>query len=347
VRANGLVASPVLFGPKPWHWIVSWGSHVLVRLGVYGALLAIAGSFRLPRQVAVIAGLVLDLSLYQLAVYQTRVPKMRDAALLPAAAARAVSNQAERSDAPTNPESRRALELASKTGSRELYWYVYQFAHLDPCRGKWRTDYYQAGVDRLLGFDRVSGGNQDALLGCGVPKLRVATDVRIASSPEDARARLRDATAAGDQLPTVIHLVAGSDAPRAEHAEGAVGDVIVERFTLGELVVTVDVATADGAWLVYDDAYHPGRRAEVNGLETPVQVANLAWKAVRIPHGRSTVRFWFRHGANHVLGTSIALFGLVSGAGLIAWMLACTLLGARGQDTSCRRSLSAGPRAPQ
>jgi hypothetical protein len=59
----------------------------------------------------------------------------------------------------------------------------------------------------------------------------------------------------------------------------------------------------------------------VNGADTPIHLANLAWKAVRVPPGSSEVRFWFRHGANHALGGAIALFGLASGAGLVGWMV--------------------------
>lgn len=317
-----VAASPVLFGPQPWAWVKDWGSHVLVRLGVYGALLGACAAFAWPTRAAVAIALVLDLSLYQLAVHETRVPKIRDAALLPATAVRAPFYQAERSDAPADAESQRALALAVKTGSREIYWFAYPFASFDPCRGKFRTDYYQAGVDRLLAFERASGGRHDALLGCGVPKLRVVADARIASSADDARDRLLEATRAGDARPTVIQLAAGSEAPPGERSEGPAGRSAVQRFALGELVADVDVATPGGAWLVYDDAYHAGWRASVDGAETPVHVANLAWKAVRVPQGRSTVRLWFRHGANHALGTAIALFGLVSGGVLVAWMIA-------------------------
>jgi uncharacterized membrane protein YfhO len=105
----------------------------------------------------------------------------------------------------------------------------------------------------------------------------------------------------------------------------------MQHFTLGELVADVEVDAPEGAWLVYADAFHAGWRAAVNGVEVPVQVANLAWKAVRVPHGSSTVRFWFHHGANHALGTSIALFGLASGAGLFGWMLVSALSSARGR----------------
>jgi hypothetical protein len=332
---ESLAATPQLFGPTPWQWqwLAEGGPYVFVRLGLYGALLAACSISRLPRHAALALGLALDLSLHQLAIYQTLVSKTHDAALLEATAVRAPHFQADRPDVPVDPTrpdtdseanraSQRALELAERTGTG-LYWYVYQFAQLDPCHSKWRTDYYQVGVDRLLAVGRVKGAQIDALLGCGVPKLRVVVDARIAGSQREARARVREATRTTHPGPTVIQLAAGSEAPPASGAPAlSAGRVEVAHFTLGELVADVEVDAGGGAWLVYDDAFHAGWRASVNGADTPVHVANLAWKAVRVPPGKSRVRFWFQHGANHVLGSAIALFGLASGAGLVGWMVA-------------------------
>jgi hypothetical protein len=318
LAVEGLAAAPRLLGPAPWSWIGEWGVHVLVRLGVYAAALAAAAAAGRCRRPAIALALALDLALYQLAVWETRVPRVHEPALLAATAAREPVYQEARHDAPRDPESARAIDLAQHTGSRELYWYVYQFANFDPCRGQFRTDYYQAGVDRLLGFERANG-RQDALLGCEVPKLRVVADADFARSADEARERLRDAVRAGETRPTVIEAAGG---PRAGARSGApAGTTTVERFTLSELVAQVDVQAPDGAWLVYDDAWHAGWRASLNGVEAPVAVANLAWKAVRVPAGRSTVRLWFRHGANHWLGPAIALYGLAAGVALVAWML--------------------------
>lgn len=324
-----VVASPVLFGPRPWQWLDQWGHHVLVRLAIYGALLGAATAFSLPRRAAVLVALVLDLGLYQVAVFQTRVPKIASAELLEATRARAPFFQPDRrqtpidparpeTDTPDNRASQRALDFADRTKSRELYWYVYQFASFDPCRPQQRTDYAQRGVDRLLALDRQAHGRLDALLGCGVPKLRVVGDARIARSNDEARDRLREAVAAGTPRPTVIELAAVETPPPS--AAPAAGRVSVERFTLGELVAAVEVDAPGGAWLVYDDANHPSWRASVDGAEVEIAPANLAWKAVRVPHGKSTVRFWFQHGANHYLGTALAFFGLTSAVAFTAWI---------------------------
>jgi hypothetical protein len=347
-----LFATPRPFGLKPFRLLEQWSAHAFLRLGIYGGLLAACSITRLPRQAALTLGLALDLALYQLAVYQLRVPKLRHATLLEATAVRAPHFQADRRDLPVDPArsdtddeasraSGRAVELARRNGSRELYWFVYQFAQFDPCRSAWRTDYHQVGVDRLLGLGRAKGAQIDALLGCGVPKLLVVGDAYIARSPSDARGRVRAATRAAHPGPTVIQLAAGSEAPPPSGAPATpAGRALVLRFTLGELVAEVDVDAPGGAWLVYHDAFHAGWRASVNGADTPVDIANLAWKAVRVPPGKSRVRFWFQHGANHVLGSAIALFGLASGAGLVGWM-GVSLLPARRGRAARRRSESA------
>jgi hypothetical protein len=319
VAIEAALAAQHLGGPKPWAWLGAWGVAVLLRIGAYAAAFGVCAALAWPRHRALAIGLAIDLALYQWAV-AARVPRIDDPALLAATSVGAPVYRDERNDAPADPESARAVALARHTRSRELYWFVYPFANVDPCRSEWRTDYHQAGVERLLAWERTSGGPRDALLGCGVAKLRVVTDARLAASTDEARDRLRDAVRAGEARPTVIE--AGDAVSPAPAPGRSSGRVSVERFTLGELVADVEVDAPDGAWLVYDDAYHAGWRATVDGADAPVRIANLAWKAVRVPHGRSTVRLWFHHGTNHVLGTAIALFGLAAGVVLVAWLVA-------------------------
>ena len=106
-----------------------------------------------------------------------------------------------------------AIDLATRPGAKDVYWYVYQFANHDPCHGKWRTDYYLDGVDRLLALGRESGRSIDPLLGCDVPKLRVVPEARIARTLDDARSLLREAIRSGDPRPTVIEIGADVEAP--------------------------------------------------------------------------------------------------------------------------------------
>lgn len=58
--------------------------------------------------------------------------------------------------------------------------------------------------------------------------------------------------------------------------------------------VTVRVSTRGPGYLVLSDAYYPGWRATLDGKETPVVQADLAFRAVYLPGGDHTVVFRFR-----------------------------------------------------
>jgi hypothetical protein len=242
--------------------------------------------------------------------------------------------QPERRERPVDPvlpqtrdgesqRSRLALELATRPGvSRwmDVYGYVYQFANFDPCRSKYRSDFVSAGVSRLFSVQETGKLNLDEILGCNVPKLRLVAGARVVNTAQEAR----QALLMSRPPRTVIRLAEGATPPgQAAGATGATpGSVEVTSFSLNELVASTQVSAPDGAWLVYADAYHPGWRASVNGQETPVEEANLAFKAVWLPPGPSIVRFWFDHGPSRVLGYAIACFGVAFALGLLAMLLA-------------------------
>jgi uncharacterized membrane protein YfhO len=58
--------------------------------------------------------------------------------------------------------------------------------------------------------------------------------------------------------------------------------------------IEIRVASAKrGEWLYYADCWHPFWTATVNGKETSVHKANLAYKAVELEDGANIVRFRF------------------------------------------------------
>ncbi len=57
--------------------------------------------------------------------------------------------------------------------------------------------------------------------------------------------------------------------------------------------VTIEVDSPSGAMLVLNDVWHPWWRATVDGSTTEIFRANAIFRAVRVPPGRSTVRFRF------------------------------------------------------
>jgi uncharacterized membrane protein YfhO len=61
-----------------------------------------------------------------------------------------------------------------------------------------------------------------------------------------------------------------------------------------ELVITLTAERP--AWLVIADTYYPGWHAEVNGAPITIQRANLAFRAVQVEAGASTVRMRYEPG---------------------------------------------------
>ncbi|MFN8451123.1 MAG: YfhO family protein [Anaerolineae bacterium] len=59
-------------------------------------------------------------------------------------------------------------------------------------------------------------------------------------------------------------------------------------------VVTIQVDAARGSWLVLADTDYPGWTASVDGVETPIYRANLAFRALQVDAGQHVVQFEYR-----------------------------------------------------
>jgi hypothetical protein len=57
--------------------------------------------------------------------------------------------------------------------------------------------------------------------------------------------------------------------------------------------VTVQVATPHESFLVFSDAFYPGWRAYVDGLERPILRGNMLFRVVQVPEGSHDVVFRF------------------------------------------------------
>jgi len=68
----------------------------------------------------------------------------------------------------------------------------------------------------------------------------------------------------------------------------------VLKFDANHLEVATNNNASQAAWLFYSDVWHPLWRATVNGKNTPVFKANLAYKAVKIEPGPNKVHFYFK-----------------------------------------------------
>ena len=73
---------------------------------------------------------------------------------------------------------------------------------------------------------------------------------------------------------------------------GAVsGSARLVRYANTEVIVEVDTPT--GGLLVLNDVWHPWWRVTVNGRQREILRANVIFRAVMVPAGKSTVRFTF------------------------------------------------------
>ena len=91
--------------------------------------------------------------------------------------------------------------------------------------------------------------------------------------------------------------------------------------------VRLDVQAKAAGHVVLLDTFYPGWHAEVDGRERPIRAADLAFRAVAVPPGRHTVRFFYRP-------TSVIAGGALSLAALLA--IGVCLIGLRRRGGSDR-----------
>jgi uncharacterized membrane protein YfhO len=103
-------------------------------------------------------------------------------------------------------------------------------------------------------------------------------------------------------------LVQGREAGIEELPEGA-GRVSVASYLPNRVVLKSE--TAHDAFLYVTDTYYPGWKAHVDGKETPIMQANLAYRAVRVPAGAHEVVFSYRP-VSFYLGVLVTFFALIA-----------------------------------
>jgi hypothetical protein len=147
----------------------------------------------------------------------------------------------------------------------------------------------------------------------GLPRAWVAYDWSAASTPQHSLAVLRGQTLRQDMSQPVIEgarLPAGGNrnTPRPAAA----------RFTEDrEDRVDLIVNAKRPGYVVLSDTYYPGWDATVDGHDTKVLPANVAFRAVAVPAGRHVVSFEYSPSSVR-RGTALSLAGLVAiAAGLL------------------------------
>jgi uncharacterized membrane protein YfhO len=89
-----------------------------------------------------------------------------------------------------------------------------------------------------------------------------------------------------------------------------------------EIVLETDVGFP--GYLVLADTYYPGWRATIDGAATRIFPADIAFRAVKLPPGKHTVRFVYRP-------MSVGVGFLVAG---LALLISCFMVWRRGERLS-------------
>lgn len=195
---------------------------------------------------------------------------------------------------------------------------TYAFLHHDPCESEYFTPWHTRVVRKFFLAQRVdltyrtllAGGayTYDKIkksaaimakvptfrsmyqpllrtVGCAAPKLRVTRNVRSVPTEQAALKALE--TVARLDEPVIL-----TTDESVSNVAGEVNAVVrVSRTAADRLDVNVHVPGNLPAWLVYADSWDANWSATVNGKAQKVVPAYAAFKAVRVPAGRSRVRF--------------------------------------------------------
>jgi hypothetical protein len=134
--------------------------------------------------------------------------------------------------------------------------------------------------------------------------------------------------------------------PVLEGAEGAPSGAAdapgtVQFLSDGERGVRLVVDAKKPGRLVLNDTWYPGWKADVDGRSVPIEHANVAFRAVRVPAGHHTVTFGYQPASARV-GAGLTLLA----AAIIAALLFVSPSGTRGYRSRRRGSpaTSAGDR---
>jgi hypothetical protein len=133
-----------------------------------------------------------------------------------------------------------------------------------------------------------------------LPRAFYVSHVEVVSD----RARSLDQLASRAFAPRRAALVEAPPADGFLGTPSGTGTAEILRDDSEALEIVVD-ATAPG-FLFLSDQDYPGWHATVNGVETPILRADYAFRAVRVPAGKSTVLFRYRP-ANVWLGAMVSL----------------------------------------
>jgi hypothetical protein len=136
-----------------------------------------------------------------------------------------------------------------------------------------------------------------------MPRAYLVPGARIVEGPDRALYALTDPTF--DATKEVVLEETPSEQPPAETHTDMLDSAEITEYRPEE--VTVETFASQPRYLVLTDAFYPGWKASVNGVETTVYRANYLFRAVLLPPGTNTVRFSYRPASFRIGALSSAL----------------------------------------
>lgn len=265
-----------------------------------------------------LAALVLDGLLFQ-ALVISRMPRTTDPLPFPAGELPYHERRSDARDAATE-ERLRQWRSAGGDGA-EYHLAICSAFRIDPATGADRQDWSSRPVwelkearwrihpDPLL----------PSILGVTAPKLRLFSSAIYADSPEAATRQVSRVDLSESQV--VLEGVPPERRFTGAAGAASLGSIRVKEFSANRVVVAVDSPHDGPVWLAYADSFQSGWSATVNGAPAPIAKAFLAFKAVRLEKGGSTVVFVFHDGVHTHAARLLALLAAAfaaAGAGAFA-----------------------------
>jgi hypothetical protein len=227
--------------------------------------------------------------------------------------------------------------------SRATYDYVDPFVGRDAVWSRYYVTQWSPPVDLLL---RARAGRPlrpdgeippplgtlsetySKIVGARLDKLQVFSAAHPAADADIARLMNRPEFR-GD----LLFVSAGApEAPPPDLSKDERLPAVPKVLEFGASRLRVEVETPAEAWLAYADAWHENWTATVDGAPTPVERANLAYKAVRLHPGKNVVEFRFRAPLRAACGVLVALLSLGCCVLLTVWTLRALGVPVAGPD---------------
>ena len=205
-----------------------------------------------------------------------------------------------------------------------LHWCHESFLNIDSIQSPFRTDYWLLPLDQLvraywhLGNDENNPGfltrkfffpfqnpAVSKMSGYSIPKIQMFDKAYYDKDPERIRALFQQPKYSGDSLvltgdsPIELRSI---DSLFAEPNTNSRTEVPfeVKNFGWDFLQIHLEKPVQRASWLYYSDVWHPFWKATIDGNDSKVWRANLAYKAVQLTPGNQNIEFDFRNPTQNV-----------------------------------------------